>query len=416
MTPPLREYQRRAVGAARGLLSRPAARVCLVAPTGAGKTRIALAIADGEDALWLVPSTALRKQAPGRAVTVQSLLGGDRPSCSLLIADECHHLAGQAEQWSAVARDYPRVLGLTATPSRHDGAPLGDQFDHLVVAASYSELLAGGYLVPCRAVMPVDRPDEDSGLAEHPVAAWKRYAGGRRGFAFFGRVALAERFAAAVPRSGVIIGEQSEDVRAVTMARFRDGELDVLASVATLTEGVDVPDAAVCLLAVQPAHEGSYLQRVGRVLRPAPGKADALLIDLPGAAWRYGFPTDDRTYSLSGSAIRRTDGAPAISQCLECGAVYLSAPVCPECGWVRPARVRPPQIWGAPMETIDPSTLTREQRAKLTWRDRMLGDDTARLAWLRRRAHHAGHAAALHRSLFGAPLPRAWWPLFGARR
>jgi superfamily II DNA or RNA helicase len=105
-------------------------------PTGAGKTVTAQAIAaDEPDPLWLVHTTALRDQAPGVAVTVQSLLSGYRPKCSLLIADECHHLGGQAEAWRAVAEHYPRILGLTATPCRHDGAPL-DLFGTLVVGAA----------------------------------------------------------------------------------------------------------------------------------------------------------------------------------------------------------------------------------------------------------------------------------------
>jgi hypothetical protein len=39
---------------------------------------------------------------------------------------------------------------------------------------------------------------------------------------------------------------------------------------------------------------------VGRVLRPAPGKTGALLIDLPGVCRRHGLPTDERKYSLDG--------------------------------------------------------------------------------------------------------------------
>jgi hypothetical protein len=178
---------------------------------------------------------------------------------------------------------------------------------------------------------------------------------------------------------------------------------------------VDLPWAEVAMLARGVSHEGAYLQAVGRVLRPAPGKTEALLIDLPGACYRYGFPTDDRTYSLDGTPIRRASAAPALSQCLQCGAVYPSAPTCPECGWVRPAKVRPPRIWGAAMETVDPAALTPEQRGKLAWKDRMMADDDRRLAWLQGKAHHAGHAAALHKSMFGCPLPRDWWRLFPRR-
>jgi len=225
------------------------------------------------------------------------------------------------------------MLGLSATPCHASGAGLSDLFDVLIAGASYSELLADGYLCACKVVMPAERPDEETGLAEHPVKAWLKYAGDRKGLAFFGRVELARRFAASIPRAAVVYGDQPEEERAAAMASFRSGDVRVLASVSTVSEGWDVPDASICLLAVQPGHEGSYLQRVGRVLRPAPGKSEALLIDLPGAVYRYGLPTEDRTYSLTGTPIRRADAAQALSQCLQCGAVYPSAPA-------RPARPR----------------------------------------------------------------------------
>lgn len=405
----LRPYQTRAVTECRALLAAKAARVVLVAPTGSGKTVMAQAIAEGEDALWLVPSLALREQSPGRSVTVQALLGGRRPPCSLLIADECHHLAGSAEQWAAVAASYPRVLGLTATPCRADGAAIGEQFHHLVVAAQYGELVDLKYLTPCRVVRPVDTPEEESGLAMQPVDAWHRYAGWRQTFAFFSRVELARRFAAAV-EGEVVWGEQDPDERLQIMQRFKSGETSVLASVATLTEGVDVPAAAVCLLAVMPAHEGSYLQRVGRVLRPSPGKTEALLIDLPGACHRFGFPTDDREYSLTGEPIRRSEGTLALSQCLKCGAVYRAAPVCPVCGWIRPAKVRPPRIWGVAMEIVDPQNLSPAARGKLTWKQRVKEDNCELLNWLvKKSVKSSKHAFVLCKQVVGVTMPESWW-------
>jgi superfamily II DNA or RNA helicase len=382
-------------------------------PTGAGKTITAQAIAEGYDALWLVHTTALQQQAPGRAVTVQSLLRGDRPPCQLLVCDEAHHLGGSAEQWAAVARDYPLRLGLTATPCRHDGAPL-DLFDRLVVGASYSDLVAAGHLVPCRVYRPVDPPTGEAGLADHPARAWERYAGSRPGFAFFGRVEQAQKFAQTV-QGAVVHGEMPEEERAEVMDRFRRGELRVVASVACLTEGVDVPRAEVCLLARSVSHCGAYLQAVGRVLRPWPGKAEALLIDLPGASWVYGLPTDDRAYSLSGEPVRRADGRPTLSQCPACGYVWPSgSPTCPACGHVQPPRPARVRVWGS--EMVDASTpLTAEQRSKIRWRDKMLHDEAARLAWFRSRGWPPRRVAGAHQGIFGRPMPSSWWRLLAKK-
>ncbi|MFH1185104.1 MAG: DEAD/DEAH box helicase family protein [Chloroflexota bacterium] len=407
----LRPYQARCVAEALAALQ-AGKRTLVTLPTGGGKSFIGQTIGQNYcNPLWAVPSVVLRKQAPGRAVTVQSLLGGHRPETDLLIVDEAHRAGSGAPEWFKVIQDYKSVLGLTATPCRHTGEPMGDQFDALIVGANYSELIRDGYLTPCRVVRPVDAPEEESGLAMQPVAAWKKYADGRQTAAFFSRVELAHRFADALPSAAVVWGEQDPDERAETMARFEAGKINVLASVSVITEGWDCPSAAVCLLAVMPAHEGSFLQRVGRVLRPAPGKTSALLIDLPGASFIHGFPTDDRIYSLDGTAIRRAESAPALSQCLQCGAVYPAAPVCPECGWIRPPKVRPPRIWGVPLELLDPAKLTPEQRGKLGWKEKMLADDAKRLEYLQKKAKSPKHACALHLRIFGKKMPSTWFRL-----
>jgi len=423
----LRPYQIRSVAQARAALAGDRARVCLVMPTGAGKTITASAIAEGEDPLWLVHTRALRDQAPGRVATIQSLLRGDRPKCSLLIADESHHFSGEAEAWKAVAQDYPRILGLTATPCRHDGAPLSEQFDKLIVGAQYSELLAGGWIVPCRVVRPIKMPIDESGLAREPIKAWERWAIPRnptldrpkQGFAFFGRVKLAEDFALQVPgRAGTITGNMDPDSRAAVMDQFRSGQITVLSSVNCLTEGVDVPSAEVCLLARGVSHEGSYLQAVGRVLRPSPGKTSALLIDLPGASFRFGMPTDDREYSLHGRPISSKSDAEAITQCPSCGCVYvrLGNAECPECGYqtpLKPIRVR---IWDIPLAEVDTTNLSAEDAKKVDWRARMERDPGARREWFAKKliaSKSPMQAVVIFKKIFGRWPTQAegWtWP------
>jgi len=166
------------------------------------------------------------------------------------------------------------------------------------------------------------------------------------------------------------------------------------------------------MLARGVSHEGAYLQAVGRVLRPAPGKTEALLIDLPGASFRFGFPTDDRRYALTGTPVSRADGAPAVSQCLKCGSCYPSAPVCPCCGYRRPAKAPRVRVWGVPLEEVR-GDLTPKQRAQLEWRKRMEADAEARRAWFagcRRRMPNPKQAAAVFKGLFGRwPDAREGW-------
>ena len=382
----LRPYQTAAVTAVRGAWQAGARRICLVMPTGAGKTVTAEAIAQGLDALWLVHRREIQQQAPGRAVTIQQLVAsGDRPSAELLIADECQHLAVSAPEWHAVAASYSRILGLTATPQRGDGSPLGDLFDYLIVGASYSELLAGGWLVDARVYRP---PEPLEGLAMQPIDAYRKYGGDRQGFAYFSRVILAEDFSRGFDGASIISGETPKRDRDLILARFRAGELRVLSNCQCLTEGVDVPEASVCLIARGCQHQGAYLQMVGRVLRPAPGKDHAIVIDLSGASHVHGLPTEDREYSLEGRAIRAK--LEPLRNCPACGRTQPSANgTCEECGYTWPAPApKPPRIWDLPLEEAVAQAQTPKERGIARWREKMAaqGEGQRRAEWRRLKA------------------------------
>jgi superfamily II DNA or RNA helicase len=61
--------------------------------------------------------------------------------------------------------------------------------------------------------------------------------------------------------------------RTRALDRFRRGELRALVSARVLNEGIDVPDAEVAVVVGGTQGEREHVQRVGRLLRPAEGKA-----------------------------------------------------------------------------------------------------------------------------------------------
>ena len=67
--------------------------------------------------------------------------------------------------------------------------------------------------------------------------------------------------------------------REQALAAFRAGELGALASAQVLNEGIDVPDADVAIVVGGVRGQREHVQRVGRLLRPAPGKR-ALVYEL----------------------------------------------------------------------------------------------------------------------------------------
>jgi superfamily II DNA or RNA helicase len=357
---PLRPYQHEALLAWR----RAGRRGVVALPTGAGKTRVALAaIAETRTpCLVLVPTRALLAQwqralaeiydgpvgrfGDGERVlaplTVATFAAGYRSMAiigdrfGMLVVDEAHHFGTGAFDEALEMSIAPVRLGLTATPP----AP-GPAAAHLasLVGPPVFELgvgdLTGRWLAPLRRItwrLALD--DEERRQYDALVAvyreAWRVFVGshlgaswedflheaartdeGRRGIAAWRRAARLLAFprckrealasllvrhreqrtlvfvahnetAYAIAREHLIMpltAEIGRDERQAALERFRSGELRALVSAQVLNEGVDVPGAEVGIVVAGRRGEREHVQRVGRLLRPGPGK-QALLYEL----------------------------------------------------------------------------------------------------------------------------------------
>lgn len=370
----LRPYQERAIAAVRAQYNAHKRAPCLVLPTGAGKTVIAaemirLSVARGNKVLFLVHRQELLHQsvaklesagvtdlriiqagsdlgsrlAPVAVASIPTLTRWEerQPDAGLVIVDECHHVV--AKTWRRLADHYADslLLGLTATPQRADGKPLGDIFDSIVVGSTVAELTYLNHLVKCNVFAPPEIL-EGRNLAQSPAHAYRKYADGTRAVVFCVSVVhaneVSEQMNAAGIRTAVVHGSMSRDARRQALADLDAGNIDAVASCHVLTEGWDSPGVSTCILARKPQHTGLYLQMVGRVLRPFPGKTHATLIDLCGSVHDHGPPDMDREYTLNGRGISKVD-RDQIRQCLVCGAVFKAGPqACPVCGEALPAR------------------------------------------------------------------------------
>jgi len=274
----------------------------------------------------------VRQLAPLTVATYESAYRhmdqlGDR--FDLLIVDEVHHWGGGLRDEALEMSIAGARLGLTATPPRGDAAAarLAELVGPTVFELAVGDL-AGGFLASFDAItLYLDLCPEERRVYSRlssvftgayaafrrmtPGAGWVEFARAAAGTAD-GRRALgswrqARRLLAftrtkrgalqsllarhrsarllvftadnetayAIAREHLImpltcdIGRRERDD---VLQRFRLGEIRALVSARVLNEGIDVPDADVAVVVGGALGEREHVQRVGRLLRPSPGK------------------------------------------------------------------------------------------------------------------------------------------------
>jgi superfamily II DNA or RNA helicase len=105
---------------------------------------------------------------------------------------------------------------------------------------------------------------------------------------------MASAFRAAGIRAASVSGGTPAEERKRLIAGLGTGEVEVLSSCMIISEGTDIPSVGGAILMRPTASLSLYLQMVGRALRPAPGKQEAVILDHVGNAHRHGLPTDER--------------------------------------------------------------------------------------------------------------------------
>lgn len=338
----LRDYQRDCINRSLVLLNK-GKRVCVVSPTGSGKS-VMLAEIDKRvkkaGANCLIVShrqeilSQLHRLTNSPVESIQSLVASQNLSLlspKLIAIDECHHY--KAPEWSSLFDLFPKskFIGFTATPSKE----LGNYFDEIVVAADYPDLVRQGFLTKVRIL----RPDSFIGpdLWKSPVKAYLKHCKGERAFLFAptkdASMFYCQQFTDAGVKAVHLDANTPKEERKAHVELFRKMNIDVICNVQILTEGVDVPEASCCILAGNSSSVVSYLQKTGRVLRPHPAKKWATMIDLVGSSWVYGSPIEKREYSLSKGVSVWEPGDKSIVDCPQCAWCGTLVALCPRCGW-----------------------------------------------------------------------------------
>lgn len=294
----------------------------------------------------------------------------------LLIIDEAHHsTAGSWAKCIAAMQPNAKILGVTATPVRRDGAGLRTHFEHMIVGVSMQELIDRGYLCIPKIYAPVSPPDFSSlndkvGLEwEHEaekivdnrhiigdaVQHYKQLCDGVPAIAYCHSVKHAEHVAAQFREAGykfvAIDGTTDRYIRQNALRDLGRGDIHGVASCDIISEGTDVPLVGCGIMLRKTDSTGLYMQQAGRVLRPYPnnevmkranmqclydaqGRHQAFILDHVGNTMVHGMPQMDREWSLDApkKKQKRKTMVP-IKQCPKCYRIHEPAPECPQCGF-----------------------------------------------------------------------------------
>lgn len=354
-------------------------RVILLAPCGSGKTVIASsimqdAIKKGNKVWFIVHRSELMKQAndtlerygiPKKNIEVymvQSLahkLDKIKEEPNLIIVDECQH--SSSSTYRKIINQYPNayILGLSATPTRLTGKPLGDIYETIISEVTAKQLIEMKYLADYSYYAPelnidfnnikikagdydtedVNRAMSKAKIYGDIIKTYKKLANNKKTILYCASIEYSKKMEKLFSENGYKIkhfdGTTPEKERQQIVEDFRNNKIQMLTNVDLIGEGFDVPDCE-CVLLLRPTQSlNLFIQSSTRCLRKN-GDKKAIIIDYVNNIQKHGLPTMDRQWSLDKKIKEydneNDDGTLRIRVCKECFSTFEGGNVCPYCG------------------------------------------------------------------------------------
>jgi superfamily II DNA or RNA helicase len=436
-------------------------RIIAMAPTGAGKTRIAAKIIEGVTqrglkVCFVVPRISLISQTvesfeslgladitiqwgendvcDNALITVASIdtmIRRAKREYDLIIIDEAHKKRKQVLEWM---NQYPndRYIGLTATPYAEW---MGNYYTAVARSKPMRWLISNNRLSNYTVYAPhipntsklktkvkadgerdyleseLEAVMGDSKVVGDVVQYWLENGENRLTMALCVNVKHANYLMIEFNKAGVeaevITANVKVEERERIFQRVKDGITRVLLSVDCLTEGFDIPEVS-CLISARPTKSlMRYVQGMGRVLRYVEGK-HALIFDHSGTTLKLGMPCSiefdflkDKEDGLK-EVERREKEKPEKKpkECPECKAVKEPGVVeCPECGFIPKTFENVENDTTVKLEQVEKKA---NKESKQRFYSELLGWQRERL--LQGRKASDGYIAHLYKARFGV------WP------
>ena len=244
-----------------------------------------------------------------------------------MIIDEAHHACSST--YIKTITDFKinnpnyKLLGVTATPYRKDGKKLADIFDVLIQGPTYSKLREDGFLAgyKCYAaklegleqvnlsggdfkLSDLSKYMRSDWLIEKAINMYKEKGQGKQMLVFCVDKKHAQQvqqsyFNAGFSNTAIINSDTGSDDRERINKLYREGKLDIIISIQTLTEGVDLPETGVVQLLRPTLSIVLYLQILGRGTRLKSDGSNLIILDLSNNSYEHGLLDSEYIWNLN---------------------------------------------------------------------------------------------------------------------
>lgn len=276
------------------------------------------------------------------------------PEPEIIIVDEFHHVKSKSYMDLIKKWDDAKILGVTATPRRTDGKPLSDVCQKLILGPDMPWLIDNNFLSDYDYFAPdtidldlkglktsmgdyekkelfkrMDKPKIYGCAIEH----YQQYSDKLPAIVACVNIQhcenVAEEFRSAGYDFRAIHSKMGKVEEYIKLLAHR--EIHGLTFADIIGEGVDIP-VVNTLIGLRPTQsQVIFLQHIGRVLRKAPGKDKAIILDHVENWSRHGLPKMDQKWSLE-AFKKKKKGKNILRRCPNCmRPVLLENKKCPYC-------------------------------------------------------------------------------------
>lgn len=261
-------------------------------------------------------------------------------------------------------------MNFTATPIRLNGDGLGDVNDTLVIANSAKWLIENNFLSPYKYYAPkvintdflqvrngeytsksINKLYTDNKIYGDVVKHYQTIANEEQAICYCYSIEQSQLVAELFNKNGILAyhidGKTPKQERKQIIQRFHKKEIKILCNVDLIGEGFNVPDCSTVIMLRPTQSLSLYIQQSMRGMRYRKNKI-AKIIDHVGNIERFGFPDDERMWSLEKrnktTKTKKEENTIKVTTCDKCFGVFeKELTACPFCGAI-PQKVERKEI------------------------------------------------------------------------